>query len=342
VPLLVAAPDKFRGTATAREVADAIGRAGSSLGWSVVSVPLSDGGEGLLETFDLPGSRLETTTVSGPDGGAVEAQWRLHGSRAIVEMSRASGLALAGGAKGNDPLRATTRGTGELVMAAAKAVGANGTVVVGLGGSATTDGGLGVIQAVEDAGGLGRVSLIGACDVQTTFVDAAAVFGPQKGASPQQVLELEDRLEKLADRYRRDYGVDVRSIPGTGAAGGLGGALAALGGQLRSGYELVADLVGLRRHLARAQLVVTGEGALDRTSFAGKVVGGVLHDVSALGVPALIIAGRVDQGAYEEVDDRMALVVSLVDAFGERRAVRDTVACIESAVRESLGQFQPG
>ena len=342
MPLLVAAPDKFRGTATAREVAGAIERGASSLGWSVVAVPLSDGGEGLLETFDLPGSRLETTSVSGPDGRPVAAPWRVHGGRAIVEMSRASGLALAGGPEGNDPLRATSRGTGELVMAAARAVGANGTVIVGLGGSATTDGGLGAIHAVEEAGGLGRVSLIGACDVQTTFVEAAALFGPQKGANPLQVMVLEERLRNLADRYRRDYRVDVQSIPGSGAAGGLGGALVALGGQLRSGYELVADLVGLRRQLARAQLVVTGEGALDRTSFAGKVVGGVLRDLSALGVPALVIAGRVDAEVYEEVDDRMVSVVSLVDAFGDRRAVTDTAGCIESAVREALDQFQPG
>jgi glycerate kinase len=341
-PLLVAAPDKFRGTATAREVADAIGRAAMSLGWTVVASPLSDGGEGLLETFDLPGSRLETTTVAGPDGQAVEAQWRSRGSRAIVEMSRASGLALGGGAEGNDPLRATTRGTGELIVAAARTVGSNGTVVVGLGGSATTDGGLGALRAVEEAGGLGRVSLIGACDVQTTFVDAARLFGPQKGATPGQVLDLEERLRKLADRYESDFGVDVRSVPGAGAAGGLGGALVALGGQLRSGYELVADLVGLRRYLARAQLVVTGEGALDQTSFAGKVVGGVLHDVSALGVPALVIAGRVAEEAYEEVDQTMARVVSLVDMFGEKRAVGETVACVESAVRDSLGQFQLG
>jgi glycerate kinase len=341
-PLLVAAPDKFRGTATARQVADAIGRAAMSLGWTVVATPLSDGGEGLLETFDLPGSRLETTGVAGPDEKAVNALWRVHGRQAIVEMSRASGLSLAGGAEGNDPLGATTRGTGQLIMAAARTVGANGTVVVGLGGSATTDGGLGAIRAIEDAGGLGRVSLIGACDVQTTFVEAATMFGPQKGASPGQVVELEERLRALADRYQSDYGVDVRAMPGTGAAGGLGGALVALGGQLRSGYELVADLVGLRRHLARAQLVVTGEGSLDRTSFAGKVVGGVLHDISALGVPALVIAGRVDEQACGEVDDTMVRMVSLVDKFGEKQAVGDTVACVESAVRESLGQFHPG
>lgn len=342
MPLLVAAPDKFRGTATAREVVGAIERAAAALGWSARSAPVSDGGEGLLEMFDAPGSRLEATWVTGPHGEAVKAPWRVHGNRAVVEMSRASGLVLAGGAERNNPLSATTRGTGELMVAAATAVGSHGTLVVGLGGSATTDGGWGAIQAVEEAGGLGGVTLIGACDVQTAFVDAASVFGPQKGAQPQQVLELEERLRELLDRYRTDYGVDVAAVPGAGAAGGLGGALVALGGQLQSGYELAAELVGLRGHLAQAQLVVTGEGTLDRASFAGKVVGGVVRDASALGVPALVIAGRVAQGIDAEVEDRNVRIVSLVQEFGERRAVKDTLSCIESVVRQSLGRWAPG
>jgi glycerate kinase len=152
------------------------------------------------------------------------------------------------------------------------------------------------------------------------------------------VLQLEDRLRALATRYQAEYGVDVRAIPGTGAAGGLGGALVALGGELRSGYELAADLVWLRRQLARADLVVTGEGTLDRGSFAGKVVGGVIQDATALGVPALVIAGRVKEGVSAAVDDRRVQVVSLVEEFGEGRAVEDTLACIESVVRERLGR----
>jgi glycerate kinase len=289
--------------------------------------------------FDVPGSRLEATWVTGPLGQAVEAQWRVHGDRAVVEMSRASGLVLAGGAEGNDPMSATTGGTGELMVAAAAAVGPGGTLVLGLGGSATTDGGWGAIRAIEEAGGLGGVSLIGACDVQTTFVEGATVFGPQKGATPRQVVELEDRLRARAARYRSDYGVDVIGVPGTGAAGGLGGAVVVLGGQLQSGYQLAAELVGLRRHLGQAQLVVTGEGTLDRSSFAGKVVGGVIHDASALGVPALVIAGRVAPGIDAVVEDRDVDVVSLVQEFGERRAMEDTLACVETVVRESLGRF---
>jgi glycerate kinase len=339
MPLLVAAPDKFRGTATAREVVGAIERAASSRGWSVRSVPVSDGGDGLLEIFDGPGSRLETTRVTGPLGEVVEAQWLLDGTRAIVEMSRASGLLMVGGADGNDPVNATTRGTGELMVAAATAVGREGTVVVGLGGSATTDGGWGAIRAVEDAGGLGGVSLIGACDVQTSFIEAATVFAPQKGATPEQVVALEDRLRTLGARYQADYGVDVRGIPGAGAAGGLGGALVALGGRLQSGYELIAERVGLRRHLVGARMVVTGEGRLDRTSFAGKVVGGVVRDASALGVDVLVIAGRVAEGVEAQVDDRHVHVVSLVQGFGELRAVEETLSCIEIVVRESLDRF---
>lgn len=337
MPLLVAAPDKFRGTVTAHEAAGAIAQGASSLGWSVTQVPLSDGGDGLLEAFDSPGSHLETVTVTGPDGAAVAAAWRIEGSLAVVEMARASGLALAGGPKRNDPMLATSRGTGELMVAAATAVGHGGTVVVGLGGSATTDGGLGALTAVQAAGGLRGVTLIGACDVSIGFLGAATLFAPQKGASGSQVEELDGRLRALADRYQEEFGVDVRTIPGAGAAGGLGGAIVAMGGQLRSGYELVAEFLGLRRSIAQSELVVTGEGALDRNSFSGKVVGGVVDDAARLGVDVLVIAGRVtDDGAAEAVA-RDLTVVSLVERFGERRAMKDTWACIASAVAESAG-----
>ncbi len=337
MPLLVAAPDKFRGTATANEVAAAIGRAAGSLGWTVRAVPLSDGGEGLLEAFDVPGSHLETTLVTGPDGVAVSASWRVLGSLAVVEMARASGLALVGGANGNEPMGATSRGTGELMVAASVKVGIDGTVVVGLGGSATSDGGLGALNAVEEAGGLNGVRLIGAYDAGVGFVDAATMFAPQKGANMGQVVELEERLSSLSDFYGDQFGIDVRLVPGAGAAGGLGGAIVALGGTLRSGYELVAEFRGLRRSLAEAQLVITGEGAFDRTSFSGKVVGGVVHDASLAGVDALVLVGRISNDAAEMASERCLRVVSLSQRFGERRAMTDTLACIESAVRASLG-----
>ncbi len=304
MPRLVAAPDKFRGTATASEIASAIARAATGLGWTAVCVPLSDGGEGLLEAFDTPSSRLETTVVTGPDGTKVRASWRLDGPLAVVEMARASGLMLVGGAARNDPVAATTRGTGELLVVAARAVGPDGTVVVGLGGSATTDGGRGAIDAVEEAGGLDGAMLVGACDVGVRFVEAAPRFGPQKGATPGQVTLLVDRLERLAGEYRETYGIDVNDLEGAGAAGGLGGAIAVLGGRLRSGYGLVAELTGLRAALGDADLVVTGEGSLDAMSFAGKVVGGVVGDAQKAGVESLVIAGRVGPDGPVEIERR--------------------------------------
>ncbi len=329
--MLVAAPDKFRGTATASAAAAAIGRAGRARGWAVVEVPLSDGGEGLIDALAPLGGTIEHARVSGPLGSPVTARWLRHGDRAIVEMAEASGLALAGGAAGNRPVEATTLGTGELLVAAARAVGPGGTVIVGLGGSATTDGGAGALEAIDRAGGLGNITLVGACDVEVGFLDAAPRFAPQKGADPRQVAVLKARLRDLAAGYRARSGTDVRRVPGAGAAGGLGGALVMLGGTLRSGYRMVADLVGLRSHLAAADLVVTGEGALDATSFAGKVVGGVLGDAGALGLPALVVVGRAADDGTALAEAAGAPVVSLRREFGGARAVAHAVACIEEA-----------
>jgi glycerate 2-kinase len=333
---VVAAPDKFRGTATATEVAAAVAKGAAAVGWTVDRLPLSDGGEGLLDALATPDTELRRNEVTGPDGRHVLAAWQRSGDRAVVEMSQASGLALVGGASGNDPLRASTRGTGELVAAAARAVGSGGTVVVGLGGSATTDGGLGALEAVEEAGGLGGVTLVGACDVETRFLDAALTFGPQKGADPAAVELLADRLASLADRYLVDYGVDVREVPGSGAAGGLGGAILAMGGRLRSGYALVAELVGLRAALRRADLVVTGEGRLDRPSFEGKVVGGVVGESTALGVPVLAIVGQATDDAAALARHKGAELVVLAERYGLDTAVADTAACVEEVVRRRL------
>jgi glycerate 2-kinase len=337
MPRLVAAPDKFRGSATAAVVAHAITRGAHSLGWIATDLPLSDGGDGLLDALATPDSRLERTEVTGPDGRAVDARWELAGDRAVVEMALASGLALAGGASANDPIAATSRGTGELIAAAARAVGSGGTVVVGLGGSATTDGGLGALEAVEEAGGLCGAALVGACDVATRFVDAAPRFGPQKGADAEQVAQLTERLIALAEDFRRAYGVDVREVDGSGAAGGLGGAILAMGGELRSGYSLVAELVGLPSALVGADLVVTGEGRLDAPSFDGKVVGGVIEDAGARRVPVLAIVGQVTDDAVTTARARGAEVVVLSERFGLARAVRDAAACVEDVVRERLG-----
>jgi glycerate kinase len=342
MPRLLAAPDKFRGTVTARQAATAVAAGASPLGWAVRQLPLADGGEGLLDALGALGGERRVVEVEGPLGRPVPAEWLRIGEVAVVEMAQASGLALVGGAEGNDAFVASTRGTGQLVVAAARAVATtrrlgSGSVVVGLGGSATTDGGAGALSAIEEAGGLDGVELVGACDVDVGFVEAAPRFGPQKGADDALVVRLSDRLERVAREYDARYGIDVRSVPGAGAAGGLGGAIVVLGGRLRSGYAVVAELVGLGDALADSQLVVTGEGAFDATSLLGKVVGSVLRDAAATGVPAMVVAGQVTAEAVASATASGATVVSLTERFGRERAMEDTAACIEQAVAECLG-----
>lgn len=323
---VVAAVDKFRGTASAAEVAAAIGHACWELGHDCVEFALADGGEGLL---DVLGGANRTTTVTGPLGDTVDAPWRLHRGTAVIEMALASGLMLAGGAAGNDPMTASTVGTGQLIDAAVTA-GAK-RIIVGLGGSATTDGGLGAIEAIPSLPRLKAVELLIACDVTTRFVDAAAVFGPQKGATPAQVRMLTNRLEQLADRYRRDLGVDVRELDGSGAAGGLAGALAAAGGRIVPGFELVADELDLDDALEGADLVITGEGHLDAQSFAGKVVGGVSELGRARGIEVVAIVGIAD----DDVRGRLPTVV-LAEEFGEERSLREPLWCVEQAAGDVL------
>ena len=215
MPRLLAAPDKFRGTASAAEVASAAARAATAAGWECDEAPVADGGEGILEVL---GGAERHTVVRGPLGDDVEAEWRMREDAAVIEMARASGLLLAGGREGNDPMAASTAGTGQLV-AAAVTEGAR-RIIIGMGGSATTDGGQGCLEVLEPHARLRGVQLLVACDVTTTFIDAAEIFAPQKGASAAQVALLKRRLERLAQLYEEQFGVDVRQLPGSGAAGG--------------------------------------------------------------------------------------------------------------------------
>jgi glycerate kinase len=211
-------------------------------------------------------------------------------------MARASGLGVVHGRR--DPLRASTRGTGELLAAVIR--GGASRVIVGVGGSATTDGGLAALEALGWSFGGADVTV--ACDVTTRFVDAARVYGPQKGASPAQVQLLSRRLVRLADEYEARFGTDVRELEGAGAAGGLAGGLAVLGARLEPGFEVVAHAAGLDAAIAGADLVVTGEGRVDATSFSGKVVGGVLEWAAEEGVGHLgLIAGQVTDEARDEL-----------------------------------------
>jgi glycerate kinase len=322
---VVAAPDKYRGTVSARQVAAAIAAAAAAVGWDCDEVPVSDGGEGFC---DVIGGRVRSVRVHGPLGVPVQAQWRQQESTAVVEMALASGLDLIGGAEHNDPIRASTAGTGELIAAAVTA-GAR-RVLIGMGGSATVDGGMGALAALEPHSRLSGVELLVACDVTTLFVDAAAVFGPQKGASPAQVALLTRRLDRLAQLYEDDHGVDVRGLIGAGAAGGLAGGLAAVGAKLLPGFDLVADTVELADRIEGADLVVTGEGFLDEQSFHGKTVGGVARLAVEAGVPLLVVAG-------EALEDQPVPFESLVARFGRERAMADTLACIAEVVTGHLG-----
>ena len=287
-PNALVCPDKFRGTLTAQEAAAAIAAGLRAAGFAQVrELPLADGGEGTLDVVlsALGGERC-VASVTGPDGRPLEAEWGLlPDGRAVVEMARASGLSLV--EHRNDPVAATSRGTGELIVAAALA-GAS-EVILGVGGSATTDGGL---DAVEALGWSLPVPVTVACDVSTRFLDAAPVFAPQKGASPAQIVELERRLQDRAALYLGRTGVDVVSLPMSGAAGGLAGGLAAVGARLRPGFEVVAEAVGFDDALDAADVVVTGEGRLDTSSLAGKVVGCVLE---AARVPSGVVAGQAAQ-----------------------------------------------
>lgn len=328
---LIAAPDKFRGTATAGDVATAVCAAAARAGWDALAMPLADGGEGTLEAFGGPNRRNE---VCGPLGQTHNAPWRLDGRTAVIEMATVAGLELAGGPDANDAMAATTRGVGQLISIAAD-LGAR-RVLVTLGGSATTDGGFGAIEGLGSVSRLKGVEIVVACDVTTRFADAAEVFGPQKGASPAQVKLLTGRLQRLAQLYRERYGVDVSEIPGGGAAGGLAGGLVAVGATLVPGFDLVADELGFDDRLEGAQLVVTGEGYLDEQSLAGKVVGGVVARAARFAVPALVICGDADADVAARLGEAGVFVASLVQRFGEARAMGETAECVAEVTTAHL------
>jgi glycerate kinase len=315
---VLAAPDKFRGTLTAREAAAAIAAGAESAGWTATQLPLADGGEG---TLDVLGGGNRRTTVTGPLGRPVEAAWRLEGDgTALIEAALACGLTLAGGPERNDPLAATSRGVGELV-AAAIAEGAV-RVVVAVGGVASTDGGRGAVEALPTPL---PIPLDVACDVEARLLDAADVFAPQKGATPQQVAILRERLQKLV----------VPDIPRAGAAGGLAGGLAVIGARLLPGFDLVAERIGFGEHLAGADLVVTGEGRIDATSFTGKVVGHVLERAATAGVDALVVAGEIAR-------DSPVSALSLVERYGPEQAFAEPARCLTELVEIGLATRRNG
>jgi glycerate kinase len=335
---VLAAPDKFRGTATALEVCKAIDAAVRLTRGETLMRPMADGGEGTVEAC---GGSNRVTRVTGPTGSLVDAAWRLdEQGLAVIESAAACGLDLAGGAEGNQPLTSSSRGVGELIVAAAKA-GAS-RILLGVGGSATTDGGWPAVERLLEEGVAHRgtrdldVPISVCCDVQTRFTDAARVFGPQKGAEPWQIPVLSLRLEELQQRYLTQFGVDLAELDGAGAAGGLAGGLAAVGAELVPGFSTLADVVGLRALLTQCDLVITGEGRFDATSHAGKVVGEIMNLAVSAQVPLLVVAGSVDAEERRRPLPPEVSLVSLTEFAGEDRALNDTAACVTDAVQRYL------
>ncbi len=348
---VLVAPTAFKGTLGPSAVAGAMA-AGVSAVWpsaEVVERPLSDGGNGLLEACaPLLGGTLSEHEVSGPLGERVRARVLQAGRQAVIESAEACGLHLMP-PELRAPLRATTRGVGELLRVVSE--GGASEVVLGLGGSGTVDGGTGMARAldwrfedeagtplVEGGGSLTMLDRIYApphpvgigvkalCDVENPLLGregAARVYGPQKGAGPEEVETLEAGLTRLAAVLKNELGLAVAELPGAGAAGGLGaGARAFLGAELVSGAEWMIAATGLRDLLAAADLVVTGEGRYDAQSGMGKLTGRVVAAARQAAVPVLLVCGRVDGPLPEGVEAADSGGRSL-DESGITRLTRD-------------------
>src|SRR3954470_15321225 len=317
-PVLVA-PDKFKGTFNAAQVAGAIGRGLERAGLMPPDLcPVADGGDGTLDALLVQlGGELVAATVRGPLGDPVKTGFALveDGGTAVVEMAMASGLALV---DRKDPWAASTYGTGELIAAAAQ--GGAAVILVAVGGSATTDGGAGAIEAIEDAGGIGKAQIVILSDVRTPFEDAPRVFGPQKGADDDMVRRLEQRLDELAQRLPRD----PRGVPMTGAAGGLSGGLwAQYGAKLEAGAPFVLDAVDFDRRMLASRAVVTGEGKLDEQTLQGKLVGEIGTRARQNRVPlhAIVETDALDGFGKRMIDLQMvqeATTLKDIEQAGER------------------------
>jgi glycerate kinase len=288
---LLCAPDSLKGVLAATDAAAALAAGARRVaGVEAEVLPLGDGGEGTAETLHaVVGGEWRQAMVQDPLGRVVEARFLLlPDGRAVVESAEAVGLWRLEASE-RDPLRASSFGLGQLLVAAAEA-GAR-DVLVTLGGSATVDGGDGMRRALAGRQ-LEGVRLRAACDVTNPLLGekgAARVFGPQKGASPEAVVELERRLAAMEELR------PVAELPGAGAAGGLGAALAALGAELVPGIDLVLEAVGFEERLRGATLAVTGEGKVDETSAAGKVPGGVARACSSARIPCAVFGGLVER-----------------------------------------------
>lgn len=293
---ILVAPDSFKGTFGAPEVAEALARGCEEGGARADRCPVADGGEGTAAVLlAARGGEWVAVPVHDPLGRPIEARFALldDGELAVVDVAAASGLDLIAPAE-RDPWRASTRGTGELIRRASE-LGAR-RVLVAAGGSATVDGGAGAVEALREHPPPAGSSLTVLCDVTVPWERCAEIFGPQKGADPELVGRLSARLDELASGMRRD----PRGVPMSGAAGGLSGALwAACDAELVAGAPFVFEMVGLERRLAAAAAVITGEGRLDAQSALGKVVGELSGRAVGAGVPLHAVVGSVAEGGRD-------------------------------------------
>ena len=334
---ILIAPDSFKGSLTSVEVARALAD-----GWlrarpadEILLCPLADGGEGTLAAIEAAGGwQRRTVPVRDPLGRTIDARWLISddGQRAVVEMVAASGLSLLATDE-RDPIRATSIGTGDLIRAALNA--RVGSIILGIGGSATTDGGAGLLtglgaHADRDAATvdltdldprLATVEIQVACDVSNSLggpTGAAAVYGPQKGATPEDVQDLDGRLGRFADTMDLVAGRPERMTPGAGAAGGVGYALLSIQDRfrafaLRPGVDLVMDATDFDARLARADLVITGEGRIDAQTAFGKTALGVARRAQAAGVPCVAVGGGVEPDGIAALAEVGAVAVPVTE-----------------------------
>lgn len=365
---VVIAPDGFGGTLSPAQASAAM-----AAGWRRVApeddldlAPMSDGGPGLVEVLAaaLTTATQHEVVVQDPLGRAVSAHFLLDGATAYVESAQACGLHLLAETE-RDPTRTTTYGVGQLIHAA-RAAGAR-RIVVGLGGSATNDGGAGLLAALGvsqsdqagqplAAGGaalrglhqlhgwpdLTGIELIAATDVDSPLLGlrgASAVFGPQKGASREDVAVLDHALARWADVLEAQCGQAVRDLPGAGAAGGLGAALFALGARREPGVALVQQIVGLPARIAAAGLVLTGEGTLDATSLSGKVVAGVAALAAEHAAPCVVLAGQVRIGRREAAAYGIDSAHAVVDLVGLEQALAHPAESLEALATRVARQW---
>lgn len=378
---IVIAPDSYKESLSASEVAQAIEKGFREIfpDAQYVSVPVADGGEGTVEAMIAATQGTEHSAwVTGPLGEKVNANWGMSGDgkTAFIEMAAASGLALVPPEKRN-PLITTSRGTGELILQALESGARN--IIIGIGGSATNDGGAGMIQALGaklcDANGteigygggslnsLNAIDISGldprlractirvACDVTNPLVGekgASRIFGPQKGATEALIVELDANLAHYADIIKKSLWVDVREVPGAGAAGGMGAALMAfLGAELKSGIEIVTQALNLEEHIHDCTLVVTGEGRIDSQSIHGKVPVGVASVAKKYHKPVIGIAGSltrdvavVHQHGIDAVFSVLSSIGTLEEAFRGAfdniyRASRNIAATLAMGMRSA-------